>query len=135
MIQNRLLRAKGIQLLHGSFLLFNSANLGHSGTLVKKCRQLLQLVRSADGVNLYPAIILISNPTADPEIVRILRDEPAEPDALHSSRHKPSPRLKFQRADSLGRPGLGPFTTASIACRKLWTVKGLGIRRNPLSRT
>jgi hypothetical protein len=85
LIQNWLLRAKGTQLLHGSFLLFNPANLGHARAPVQKRRQFPQLIGSADRVNLDPAIVFIANPAAHPNIVRILRDEPAEPDTLHST--------------------------------------------------
>ena len=122
-------------MLHGSFLLFNSANLSHAGTHVQKRGQLLQLILSTDRINLYPAIVFIANPAADTDPARILLDEPAEPDALHASRHKPLARLKFQWAGSIWRAGLDSLITASIARSKCLMVKGFGIRRNPWSRT
>ena len=122
-------------MLHGSFLLFNSANLSHAGPPVQQPRQFLQLIHSADRINVYPAIVFIANPAADTDPARILLDEPAEPDALHASRHKPSPSLNFQWAGSFWRAGLDSLIAASIARSKCLMVKGFGIRRNPWSRT
>jgi hypothetical protein len=122
-------------LLHGSFLLFNPANLGRARPPIENRRQLLQLAGSADRVNLYAAIVFIANPAAHADVGGVLLDEPSEPDTLHSSRNKPSARLKFQRPDSLPRAGLESLITALISCRKLMIVKGFVIRRRPLSKT
>jgi hypothetical protein len=93
------------------------------------------LIGSADRINLDAAVVFIANPAMHADVARILLHEPAESDALHSSRDKPSARLKFQWPGSRLRADLESLMTALISCRKLFIVKGLDIRRNPLSRT
>jgi hypothetical protein len=80
-------------LLHGSFLLFNSAYLGKARPLVEKRRQAMQLVRRTDGVNLYPAVVFITHPAVHPKPVRVVLDEGAKPDTLYSSRYQPAARF------------------------------------------
>ena len=53
---------KRTQLLHGGFVLFNSAYVGRAGSLVQPGGEAVQLVRRADGVNLHPAVVFIANP-------------------------------------------------------------------------
>jgi len=118
-------------LLHGGFLLFNPANLGHARPLVQKCRQLAQLIRSAGRVDLNPAIIFVADPPAHPDLARVLLDEEAKSNTLHTPRDKPAARLGcrcFQLVGSLRRPDSESLIAWSIACRKLFTVKGLEIR-------
>lgn len=128
---NRSLRAKGTQLLHGSFLRFNPAYFGHPRTLMEKGFQAIQLIGCSGSVDLNPSVVFVSCPAthADPECV--LLDEVSEPDSLYASRDKPAARFghrSFQSADPWGLVEAELFMTSSIASRKLLTVKGLAIR-------
>lgn len=84
---------KGTQLLHGSFLLFNSAHLGEAGALVEESSQVPQLIGCADGVNLDASVVFIAHPAAQAECMRVLFDEPAEPDTLYSAGDEPPASL------------------------------------------
>jgi hypothetical protein len=79
------LRAKGTQLLHASFLLFNSPYLGKARPLVEKYRQPIQLIGCACRVNLHPAIVVIADPAVNADLARVLLDERAKSDTLHAS--------------------------------------------------
>lgn len=125
---------KGTQLLHGGFLLFNSTDFCEAGAAIEQRSQPLQLVCGADRVDLHPAVVFIAHPAAQAEIVRMLLDEPAESDTLYTSRNKPPAGLN-QRADSPTPAAFGTPRTDSIASRRLFTVRGFGIRRNPCSTT
>ena len=132
------LRAKGTQLLHGSFLLFNPTHLGHARSLVQKGRQLTQLIGSTSSVDLDPAVVFIADPAPYPDQARVLLDEITKPDALDPPGDKPSARLdcpRFQLAGSWRPAGSESLMIASIAERKFLTVKGFEMRRNPLSTT
>ena len=80
-------------MLHGSFLLFNPAYLGHARPLVQQCRQLIKLIESAGRVNLYPPVIFVSHPPAYSYIARVLLDVPAKSNPLHTTGNKPSSRV------------------------------------------
>jgi hypothetical protein len=118
-------------LLHGGFLLFNPANLGHTRPQVQKRRQLPQLIGSAGGVDLNPAIIFVTDPAVHPDLAGVLLNEEAKSNTLHTPRDKPAARLGcrcFQLGGSPRRAVLESLIAWSIACRKLFTVKGLEIR-------
>jgi hypothetical protein len=83
--RGRSLRAKGTQLLHGSFLLFNPAHLCRTGSPVQKCCQLIELIGRTGGVNLYPAIVLITDPASYTNITGVRLDEPAISHSLHAA--------------------------------------------------
>jgi hypothetical protein len=132
------LRAKGTQLLHGGFLLFNSAYLSQARPLVQKCRKFSQLIGSAGRVDLNPAVIFVADPAAHPDKARVPLDKEAKSNALNTPRNKPAARFDvwpFQRAVSPRRADSESLIISSIASRKLFAVKGLEIRRNPLSTT
>ena len=118
-------------MLHGSFLLFNPAHLGHAGPLVQKSRQLTQLIGNTGGVNLHPAVVFIADPASYPDPSRIFLNEITKTNPLDPPGHKPSARLDFplfQLAGSRWRAGWESFMIASIVERKLLTVKGLEMR-------
>jgi hypothetical protein len=80
-------------LLHGSFLLFNPTNFGHSRTLMEKSCQTIQLIGGSGSVDLYSAVGFVSHPALQADLERVFLDEVAEPDPLHTSRDKPAARL------------------------------------------
>lgn len=80
-------------MLHVSFLLINSAYLGKTRPLVEKRSQAMQLVGCTDRVNLYAAVVFITHPAIQTQPVRVVLDERAKPDTLHSPRYQPSARL------------------------------------------
>jgi hypothetical protein len=114
----KLLRAKGTQLLHGSFPLFNPANLGHAGSQTEKRRQFPQLGGRAGRVDLDAAVVFVTNPAANADISGALFDEPAESNTLDSPGDEPSPRLNpsvLQWADSAWRADSESWSTRWIA--------------------
>jgi len=80
-------------LLHGGFVLFNPPNLGHAGSLVQESCKFVELVWRAYGVDLYPAVVIIPDPSANAEAIRTVLNEPAESHTLHTSGYKPAARL------------------------------------------
>ena len=124
--------------MHGSFLLFNRAYFGEPGPLIQKRCQLAQLIGSSGRVHLDPAVVLIADPTTQPDVAGVLFDEPAKSNTLDSTRYKPSAGLDlvgFQGRCLFGRAGSESLITALIASRKLLAVKGFGIRWKPFSTT
>jgi hypothetical protein len=125
-------------LLHDRFLLFNPSDLCHSGPLVEKRVQLIELRGRSRRINLHAAVVFVADPPPYPDVVCILLNEPAKSNTLYSPRDEPSPRLNLSRiqySDRCRPSGSGFLIASSIADRNAFAVKGLGIRRKPFSTT
>lgn len=125
-------------MLHGRFLLFNPAHLGHARTAMQERRKTIERLGVSDGVDLHPAVILVADPPSQSDLVGGVFNEPAEADSLHAPGNKPAtsadPGL-LQLGCSGGDGGFEPASVASMVARSFLTVKGLGIRRKPFSTT
>jgi hypothetical protein len=74
-------------------MLFNPANVCHARSLMQQGRQLVQLIRRPDCVDLNPSVIFIPDPSAQAYPGSALFDKPPEPDALHPAGDKPPASL------------------------------------------
>jgi hypothetical protein len=54
--------------------------------------QAVQLIGSANSVDLNAPVIVIAHPARDTDLPGVLLDKPAESDPLHAAGHKPTPR-------------------------------------------
>ena len=79
--------------MHGRFLLFNPANLSVNGSLMEVASELSELRRSSNRVDLYPAVIFVSDPAAQTKGGGLFLNEPSESDALDTSVNEPPARL------------------------------------------
>ena len=77
-------------MLHGGFLLFNSPDIGHTGPPMQKPCKLVEQFGGAHRVDLYPAVVLIPDPSAKAEATRTILHEPAEPHTLYTSGNEPA---------------------------------------------
>lgn len=80
-------------MLHGRFLLLNSANIRHPWTLMEIAGKLLQLLRSAYGVDVDAPIVFIAHPASQSKSRSLFLDKPTEADALHATGNEPAPGL------------------------------------------
>lgn len=48
-------------------------------------REFVELFRTADGINLHAAIVLITNPTREPDLPGVVLNEPAVSHSLHTT--------------------------------------------------
>ena len=92
-------------MLHGGFLLFNSAYVSHARSLVQKRSQLVQLIGRAGGVDLNPAIVFISDPAAHSDLDRLVLYEETKSNTLYAPRDKPSARCFRLSRDRRLLPG------------------------------
>jgi hypothetical protein len=126
-------------LLHSGFPCFNPADIRHAGPAIEEPGQFIKLFGGADGVDLHPAVILIPDPTAEPDPARVLLNKPAESHTLHPPGNKPRSgrdgRLT-QVVRSTGRSsGAMASISASTADRNPLSENGLARRRKPFSTT
>jgi hypothetical protein len=82
-------------LLHGRFLLFNSAYIGKQRPPMQPGGQQVQPVVRARRINLHSSVIFIANPSAKAQLCRALFDEPPETHPLHAAVHKPPSGMDF----------------------------------------
>ena len=98
-------------MLHGGFPLFNPTHVGHAWPLVQRSRQFIQLLAGPGGIHLHPTVVFISNPSAQTEAARMMRDEPAESNSLDAAGNEPLAR--FDRLPGQFEGSAAP--TASIS--------------------
>ncbi len=72
-------------MLHGGFLLFNSAYFGHARSFIQIGRKLIELVSSADRIDVHTTVVFVAHPPAYTDRGRVFFYKPAEPDALHAA--------------------------------------------------
>ncbi len=79
--------------MHGSFVLFNPADVGAARASAWRFsrRRLVELIRAADGINPHPAVILVANPALNAQFFRAALHKPAEADSLDAPADPPLP--------------------------------------------
>lgn len=126
--ENVSLGAKGTQLLHGGFLLFNCPDRRHARAAIKQSGQPLQLLAISCGVDLNASVVLVAHPSAEPDLSSALLHEPAIAHALHAAGDEPAARL----SQDFGAPApLRVPSAESIASLSAEAVNGLAIRLKP----
>ena len=83
-------------MLHGCFLLFNSANIGQPRTGVQETSELVKLLMRTCCVNLHPAVILIAYPAPEADLHCVGLNKPAKSDTLHPTGNEPASPLLAQ---------------------------------------
>jgi len=126
-------------LLHSGFARFNSPDICHAGSAIEESSQFIKLFGSADGVDLYPAVILIPDPAAESDPARMLLHKPAESHALHPTGNKPGSGLHGRLAQLVlskgGSAGATGSISASTADRNALSENGLARSLKPFSTT
>jgi hypothetical protein len=122
-------------LLHSGFPGFNSPDIGHAGSAIEEAGQLIKLFGSADGVDLYAAVILISHPAAQPDAASVLLHKPPESHPLHTTGNKPGSGRNGRLAQLFGSADAIAPISASTADRNPLSEKGLARSRKPFSTT
>lgn len=72
-------------MLDGGFLFVDASNIRHAGAVVKQPGKLIELIGSANRVDLDATVVFVANPTAKTDEIGMLVNEPAESHSLHSA--------------------------------------------------
>ena len=121
--------------MHGGFLLFNTAYFRRSRAFMQEAGKVVQRSRRTDRINLHAPIVFVPHPTPQTERVGVCLDKPAEANALHATEHIPAARYGWRLRQCFDSAAPSVSIIASTSDRNDLTVKGLVIRRKPLSTT
>jgi len=127
--------------LHAGFLLFNPAHFRHAGSGVEQSGETIELGGSSNGIDLHPAVILITDPARQADLLGMLDDEPPETNSLYATGNEPAPgggRGTAQCCCSSIMAGsmVGfPFSTSSTDSARRCRVNGLATSAKPFSIT
>jgi hypothetical protein len=137
------IHSKGTQLLHGRFVLFNSAHFGHGRSKVEISGEFIKVFGRADGVYLHGTVRFITDPSGQAQFGSFCGHKVTESDAMHTSGYHPAsgfPALPLwitlAQWMNFSGSGFGAHSIATFtASRNSLRVNGFIMIRKPSSST